>query len=694
MSATGTTAPYLSVVATARNDDHGGNLLHRMQIFVDAWISQAKRHGLSSELILVEWNPPRERKPLSEALRWPADAGPCEVRIVEVPPELHARYRHAAALPLYQMIAKNVGIRRARGEFVLATNIDIIFSDELMQFLASGRLEKSRMYRIDRTDVMSEVPEKGRIEEQLDFCRTHLVRLCAREGTYKFTAEGLRKNQEVDIAGEASGIHCGEGFCPVERYEPDAPFRWIGEEAEIVSRIPPGGGLLEFEVEPGPGIGFSGEPMALQVLGWDGTVAAQWRISGRSTMRLLVPAPKTDDPQSIRLRIPDGGWPVVEDPRILNLRVFRCAWIPLQSDGTAESGGRTRPMLFRLLNGLFRAQGLFSTIRRGRGLCQRAWRLLECRGQDIVEAGIEYRFGDGWHKLESRGVERFRWASENVELAIRSTEGCQVIALLVEPGPGMGGRPFVLQVSQAGGAILTRASIHGLTLVEVPIPSPAGTMVALNLSPESEGRVSGSDPRLMNFRVLAIGGEASSSAQKPLAGSWAALTPVSRPPEVNWTAAMQRWRAQIAEMGKQEYIHMNACGDFTLMAREHWFDLRAYPEFDLFSMHLDSFLCWAAHFSGAREKLLREPMRIYHIEHGAGSGWTPEGENRLFERIARKGIQSISHEELVEAIGEMRRMHGPVIFNRDNWGLADESLREIHPNGTSEAARAVKEVAL
>jgi hypothetical protein len=38
-------APYLSVVVTARNDDHGGNLLGRMQVFVDAWINQAKRHN-------------------------------------------------------------------------------------------------------------------------------------------------------------------------------------------------------------------------------------------------------------------------------------------------------------------------------------------------------------------------------------------------------------------------------------------------------------------------------------------------------------------------------------------------------------------------------------------------------------------------------------------------------------------------
>src|SRR5579871_2270747 len=100
--------PYLSVVATARNDDHGGNLLRRMQIFVDAWINQAKRHQLPCELILVEWNPPEDRERLATALRWPSETGPCQVRIIEVPAEVHARYRYASVLPLYQMIAKNV----------------------------------------------------------------------------------------------------------------------------------------------------------------------------------------------------------------------------------------------------------------------------------------------------------------------------------------------------------------------------------------------------------------------------------------------------------------------------------------------------------------------------------------------------------------------------------------------------------
>ncbi len=49
--------PYLSVVATARNDNHGGNMLRRMQIFVNGFLEQCRRHQLDAELILVEWNP-------------------------------------------------------------------------------------------------------------------------------------------------------------------------------------------------------------------------------------------------------------------------------------------------------------------------------------------------------------------------------------------------------------------------------------------------------------------------------------------------------------------------------------------------------------------------------------------------------------------------------------------------------------
>jgi hypothetical protein len=175
--------PYLSIVATARNDDHGGNPLYRMQIFVDALIAQCDRHKLPAELVLVEWNPPGDRPRLAEVLQWPESDGWCQIRIVEVPHASHARLEHSDRLPLFQMIGKNVGIRRARGEFVVATNIDIVFSDQLMHFIAERGLRRGYVYRVDRYDVPAELDPSWPIERQLEFCRGSAIRVNRREGT-------------------------------------------------------------------------------------------------------------------------------------------------------------------------------------------------------------------------------------------------------------------------------------------------------------------------------------------------------------------------------------------------------------------------------------------------------------------------------------------------------------------------------
>jgi hypothetical protein len=186
--------PYLSVVATARNDEHGGNLLGRMGVFVRAWVEQCKRFGLRFELILVEWNPPTDRAPLREALPWPSEKGPCDIRVVTVPAAIHDRFEHASKLPLFQMIAKNVGLRRARGKFALATNIDLLFSDELMRSLAAKTLREDRMYRADRHDVEAEIPPEIPIEAQLRWCGVHLLRVNSWLGTRNVRTGELHRN--------------------------------------------------------------------------------------------------------------------------------------------------------------------------------------------------------------------------------------------------------------------------------------------------------------------------------------------------------------------------------------------------------------------------------------------------------------------------------------------------------------------
>ena len=126
-----------------------------MQLFVDGLADQSRRFDMPIELVLVEWNPPADRPSLAEALRW-EQADQLQRRVVTVPHDVHRTYPHADGLPLFQMIGKNVGIRRSTAPYVLATNIDILFSDELFSFLTTGLKPRANaMYRVDRHDVLA-----------------------------------------------------------------------------------------------------------------------------------------------------------------------------------------------------------------------------------------------------------------------------------------------------------------------------------------------------------------------------------------------------------------------------------------------------------------------------------------------------------------------------------------------------------
>ena len=54
------TQAKISFVVAARNDDYGGNFLHRMQVFVDNVMTLSSQEDLSAELMIVEWNPPAD----------------------------------------------------------------------------------------------------------------------------------------------------------------------------------------------------------------------------------------------------------------------------------------------------------------------------------------------------------------------------------------------------------------------------------------------------------------------------------------------------------------------------------------------------------------------------------------------------------------------------------------------------------
>lgn len=76
----------------------------------------------------------------------------------------------------------------------------------------------------------------------------------------------------------------------------------------------------------------------------------------------------------------------------------------------------------------------------------------------------------------------------------------------------------------------------------------------------------------------------------------------------------------------------------------------------------------------SKKQVLRDPMRIYHVEHATGSGWTPEGQKKLGEPLGKAGIPQLDHAQFDAWAIQMRRERGRIIFNSEDWGLANEDL--------------------
>jgi hypothetical protein len=378
----------LSFVVTTRNDNHGGDMLRRFKLFVDSLLEQANRHGLRGELIIVEWNPPSGPR-LHDVLTFSNQSDWFAIRFLEVPAEAHRAIRNADVIPLFQMIAKNVGIRRAKGKFVVATNPDLLFSDALISFLASRKLDHNFMYRIDRHDVPAAVPDGGSTINQLAWCEANVLRVHRKRGTFP----------------PRSRI-----FLALRRLNPIA---WIRALAKSYKKA--------------------------------------------------------------------------------KLRQWSWAYIGLN-----------------LIN--------------------------------IALSSIKRLFANKSHIF-------------------------------------------------FGSRHLARRLLWGALRFTDPLPK----------------------------------------------------------------------------------VHTNGCGDFTLMSKERWLALRGYPELPIWSMHVDSLLCYMAVASGLRERVLRSPAKVYHIEHY--DSWvvlTPDEKLRTFAK--RPWIDTGLLDELW---GSMYRSHRSVRFNDENWGLAHWPLEEI-----------------
>eukprot|EP00755_Sulcionema_specki_P020617 Sspe_Gene.72395::Locus_43198_Transcript_1_1_Confidence_1.000_Length_3165::g.72395::m.72395 len=185
------TRPYLTIASTGRNDLHSGNVVDRTQNQLTNIAAYVERYKVFTEVIIVEWNPEPDRKPLSSILVLPNTTSGkyINVRILTVPPRLHeVAVEPPIHMPVQQYIGKNVAVRRARGEFVLCWNADMLLNGAFWERVKRRDFKKGIYYRIDRLDFDKPFPpgfDVGNLEreEEAGWIELHTYQVRSAVGT-------------------------------------------------------------------------------------------------------------------------------------------------------------------------------------------------------------------------------------------------------------------------------------------------------------------------------------------------------------------------------------------------------------------------------------------------------------------------------------------------------------------------------
>jgi len=665
-------APYLSVVVATRNDDHGGDPLQRLQAFVNTFDEQCRRTGLDAEVIVIDWNPPPDRPRVAEVLRLPVQPA-CTYRIVDVPPDLHYRFQHADVLPLFQMIAKNVGIRRARGRFVLATNIDVIFSTELVDWLASGCLEAERIYRVDRHDIESDFPVAATLAEKMAYCQTHQLRVHKRAGTHAVDPVGRERLLEPDIAG-STGITLGDGWHTREGDSTGGFFRWASREVRFaIDRTASqdlSGMALNVDLETNPYQPDSW--IELDIRAGERSLGRR-RVSGRTRLRLTLDEDSSLHEIAMRAISSSGGreWlPPFQNRDELWYRVHDLSLRATPQHRYDIGVWQDPPWTPRRVVRRMESSVELDTDRGFPNGARTAG--FESPSDGVCEFVLEYVPIDGGFTLFARDEHDRRLPSTMAEI---DQDGTRLLSLTLELKRGS--RLSLVLASDQPDGTRSRCVVRNLRS-SAPLRAVRLTDFSSRLGWAGRGLAAGAEA--LSLPVRALKRTARSLVLRRMRGFHQSMIERSdrvRDLESRLVALTDLEPvARLLKTHRPPQLHQNTCGDFQLMAREHWFALRGYPELEMFSMSIDGLMESLACTAGIREHILESSLCIYHLEHEKASGWTPEGEALLRKRIAERGITWLDSQTVDIWTAYMLWLGRPMIFNSAGWGLGDVLLAE------------------
>jgi hypothetical protein len=146
--------PYVSIVLTGRNDGYGGD-------FVTRFLGTL-RFNHAELSARVEWAPPASAPLLADLAEATCDASVASsLHTVVVDPAYHQAVSLNSRVAYHEFLAKNVGIRRARGAFVITTNCDIFLGRHILEQLQQRSLRTGLVYRASRYDLHANTQYDG-----------------------------------------------------------------------------------------------------------------------------------------------------------------------------------------------------------------------------------------------------------------------------------------------------------------------------------------------------------------------------------------------------------------------------------------------------------------------------------------------------------------------------------------------------
>ena len=131
-------------------------------------------------------------------LNWHGNRKYLSIRLLHVPTEVHKRLINPEVrkpVPLFEFNAKNMAIRRAKGEYILSTNADIVFHPSIIKFI-SKKIPGRRC------------PTAGGNRNLADDCRR--FRVCPRGNRHPFRRVHSRWPEKLPLLQQHREIDGGD----------------------------------------------------------------------------------------------------------------------------------------------------------------------------------------------------------------------------------------------------------------------------------------------------------------------------------------------------------------------------------------------------------------------------------------------------------------------------------------------------